>query len=193
MFALGFPRKLPRPALVAFWDEVKAKVPGHLTGEARFQGGHGSSFGIVFPSREAARLFTATVRDSALTTECRWASTREGEGSSLISFRVEPTLADRDRGRALSKAWTLVAPLVELSPAWREGMKILTDTSRDTLSIATGNDMWELFALKPVDDRFTITAFEANLLVFGVGPAIVEAIRASLAKPVASEAGAPGM
>ncbi len=75
-------------------------------------------------------------------------------------------------------------------------MRILTDTSRGTISISTGKDMWELFALVPIeghDGHFTITAFEANLLIFGVGPATVEAIRASLAMPAAAVDGAPGM
>jgi hypothetical protein len=182
VFALGFPRKLPRLALMDFWEEVKAKVPGHLVSEAKFQGGHAKTFGVVFPTREAARLFTTTVRDSALTTENRWVSPRVGEGSSVITFRMERTIAERDRGRALSKSWSLLEPLVRLSSAWKSGMKLITDTARGSIAIVTGKDMWELIELKPVGDGYAVTAFEANLLIFGVGAATVEAIRASSTK-----------
>ncbi len=78
IFALGFPRKLPRLALMAFWEEeVVAKVPGHLISGAKFQGGPAKHFSVQFPSREAARLLTATVNDRSLTTECRWTAPLE--------------------------------------------------------------------------------------------------------------------
>jgi hypothetical protein len=190
VFALGFPRKIPRTALMAVWDGVKAKMPAHLTVETKFQGGHGKTFGVVFPSREAARLFTATVRDATLSSECRWVSPREGEGSSLISFRLERTIAERDRGRALSKSWTLLSPLVRWSPAWKVGMKLITDTTRGTIAIATGDDMWELIELKPDGSDFTVIAFEANLQYFGVGAATIEAVRSSTAKISEAPSGA---
>ncbi len=188
VFAMGFPRKLPRLALMAFWDEeVVAKVPGHLISGAKFQGGPAKHFSVAFPSREAARLFTAAVNDRTLTTECRWISPREDDGglSAGISFRVERTVAVRDRGRVLSKSWALLQPLVSLSRAWKPGMKLTTDTARGTIAIvaAKGRDMWELVELKPAGDGYAVTAFEANLLLFGVGPATAEAIRASASSP----------
>ncbi len=188
IYALGFPRKLPRLALLAFWEEeVVAKVPGHLVSGAKFQGGPAKHFSVQFPSREAARLFTATVNDRSLTTECRWTSPREtDEGPpALISFRVERTVAVRDRGRVLSKSWALLQPFVTMSRAWLPGMKLTTDSSRGTIAIvsAKGRDMWELVELKAVGDGYSVTAFEANLLIFGVGPATAEAIRASASSP----------
>jgi hypothetical protein len=188
VFAMGFPRKLPRLALIAFWDEVKAKMPTHLVHEAKFTGGPAKHFGVVFPSREAARLFTTTVSDIARTTECRWVSPREGEGSSAISFRVERTIAERDRGRVLSKSWTLLSPLVRLTNAWKAGMKLTTDSARGTIAVvsALGADMWELVELKADGDGYAVLAFEANLAHFGVGPATAEAIRASSTKPAAA-------
>jgi hypothetical protein len=189
VYALGFPRKLPRPALLAFWDEVKAKMPLHLVADAKFQGGHGKSFGVVFPSRDAARLFSASFKENQ-SADCKWSSPRDGEGTSPISFRVERTITERDRGRALSKSWTLLSPLVRLSKAWKPGMKLVTDPGRGTIAIATGLDMWELIELKPVGDGFSIIAFEDNLKHFDVGPAIVEAVRASTAAPAAASSSA---
>jgi hypothetical protein len=190
VFAMGFPRKLPRLALMAFWDEVKAKMPTHLVLEAKFTGGPAKHFGVVFPSRDAARLFTTTVSDISRTTECRWVSPREGEGSSAISFRVERTIAERDRGRVLSKAWSLISPLVKTTNAWKAGMKLTTDSARGTIAVvsAMGADMWELVELKADGDGYAVLAFEANLAHFGVGPATAEAIRASSTKPLAAAA-----
>jgi hypothetical protein len=51
--------------------------------------------------------------------------------------------------------------------------------------------MWELVELKPVGDHYAVHAFEDNLLVFGVGPATVEAIRASTARPAPAPTPAP--
>jgi hypothetical protein len=184
VFALGFPRRLPRTALMTFWDDVRGKLPGHFTAEAKFQGGHGKSFGVGFPTREAARLFVSAVRDFDLPGGFKWASPREGEGTSMISFRIERTVAEGNRGRALSKSWELVAPLVKACPAWKAGMKLITDSSRGTIAIATGRDMWDLVELRPAGDGYTVHTDDSNLLLFGVGPAIAEAIRTSLAKPI---------
>ena len=74
-------------------------------------------------------------------------------------------------------------------------MKLITDPARGTIAIATGKDMWELVELKSAGDHYAVHAFEANLLVFGVGPAIVEAIRASSTRmaPVATPASPGGV
>jgi hypothetical protein len=118
----------------------------------------------------------------------KWSSPREGEEDAPISFRVERTIAERDRGRALSKSWALLAPVVKDSRGWRPGMKLITDAARGTIAIATGLDMWELVELRPVGDEFSVRTFDANLLHFGVGPATAESIRASLAKPTPAPA-----
>ncbi len=119
-----------------------------------------------------------------------WVSPREGEGTSTISFRIERTVAEGNRGRALSKSWELVAPLVKAWPAWKAGMKLITDPARGTIAIAYAKDMWELVELRPAGEGFSVFAFDANLLVFGVGPATAEAIRASAVLPAPAPAGA---
>jgi hypothetical protein len=171
------------------------RMPGHLVSEAKFKGGHGKTFGVEFPTREAARLFISAYRDNNINEAFMWVSPREGEGSSPISFRVERTIEEGNRGRTLSKSWELLSPLVKACPAWRAGMKLITDPARGTIAIATGKDMWELVELKLVGDHYAVHAFEANLLVFGVGPATVEAIRASSTRlaPAATPAPSGGV
>jgi hypothetical protein len=181
VFALGFPRKLPASALRAWWETEKARMPAHIVADAIFQGGHGSTFGLKFPTRDAAKMFTASFSTNAPALDFQWASPRAGEGSSKITFRPERSVADRDRGRALSKAWTLISPIVRLCPNWVEGMRLVTDPSRGTISIATKVDMWPLIALKPSPEGHSIIAFDPDLLYFGVGPATVEAIRSNTA------------
>ena len=182
VFALGFPRKLPSSALRDWWDEEKAKMPSHLVAGAVFQGGHGKTFGLLFPSKDAAKLFTASFSANAPALACMWASPREGEGSSKISFRPERTIAERDRGRALSKAWSVISPVVGISPNWIQGsMKLVTDSKQGTISVATKKDMWELVVLKALPEGYAVLAHDANLAYFGVGPAVAEAIRSNTA------------
>jgi hypothetical protein len=181
VFALGFPRKLPSSALRSWWEAEKAKMASHLVTDAVFQGGHGSTFKIMFPSRDAAKLFTASFRSNEAALQCQWTSTREGEGSYPISFRPERTLPERDRGRALSKAWGLVSPIVGISPNWKEGMKLTTDPKSGTINVMAGQDMWELVALKPSAGGYEVIAFDKNLAYFNVGFAVAEMIRASTA------------
>ncbi len=94
---------------------------------------------------------------------------------------MERTLADRDRGRALSKSWALIAPIVRLSSAWRVGMKIITDTTRGTLAISTGADMWELVHLKAVEGNYVINTEDLSFDFFGIPRSVAEAVRTSIA------------
>ena len=136
-------------------------------------------------------MFTASFNTNAPASPCTWASSREGEGSSKITFRPERTIAERDRGRALSKSWSLLSPLVGLSTNWKTGcMKLMTDTKRGTINIVTGVDMWELVSLKATVDGFSVLAHDPNLAHFGIGAAVVEAIRSSTAAASADPAAA---
>ena len=160
-------------------------VPKHHHEKGVFQGGHGKTFAVVFPSRADARLFTAAL--SSCKAELLWTSPRVDEAKSTITFRTERTVAERDRGRALSGAWKVLSPIVKGAPAFVAGMKFITEPRRGTIAVSTGLDMWDLVSLKPSADGFVIVADDHNLTHFGVSPEITEALRSSIASSAAGQ------
>jgi hypothetical protein len=189
LFALGFPRALPRAGLIAFWEHAMTIVPPALSANAVFQGGTGKTFAVVFPTREEAKIFTAAITDKQA--ESCWTSPRVGEGKFKITFRAERTVAQRDRGRALSGAWQILTPLINASPALLPGMKYTTDPGRGSISVISGTgssaDMWDLVSLKPLGEGFSIFTHDDNLKHFGVTTSVIDAIRTASAASAAAQ------
>jgi hypothetical protein len=184
VIVVGFPRTLPRPALVAWWEEFRCIVPKQYYDKGTFQGGHGKVFSVAFPTRADARMFTSAVATSQH--NFQWVSPRVNEGSFKINFKTEKTVAERARGQALSGAWKIVSPLILRSSAFVDGMKFTTDPRRGSIAVATGNDMYELVQLKHSGGVFSIVTHDENLLHFGISREIGETIRASIAEVAAS-------
>jgi hypothetical protein len=178
VIVVGFPRTLPRPALLAWWEEHKTIVPVHYHDKGTFQGGHGKVFSVVFPTRADARLFTSAVATSQHTFQ--WLSPRAGEGHFTINFKTEKTIAEKERGRALSGAWRILSPLILKSDKFIEGYKFTTDPRRGVIAVSMGNDMRELVHLKHTAGVFSIITDDENLLYFGVSHEIAETIKASI-------------
>jgi hypothetical protein len=178
VIVVGFPHTLPRPALLAWWEEHKANVPAHFHDKGIFQGGHGKVFSVVFPTRADARLFTSAVATSQHTFQ--WLSPREGAGHFTINFKTEKTIQERERGRALSGAWRILSPLVLASDKFIEGYKFTTDLRRGVISVSMGNDMRELLYLKHLGGVFSIITDDENLKYFGVSHEVAETIKATI-------------
>jgi hypothetical protein len=178
VIVVGFPHTLPRPALLAWWEEHKVIVPAHFHDKGTFQGGHGKVFSVVFPTRADARLFTSAVATSQHTFQ--WLSPREGAGHFTINFKTEKTIQERERGRALSGAWRILSPLILKSNKYIEGYKFTTDPRRGVIAVSMGNDMRELVHLKNTAGVFSIITDDANLLYFGISHEIAETIKATI-------------
>ena len=180
LIALGFPRTLPRPALLGWWEEVRTQVPLDIQCKGSFQGGTGKAFSVVFPSKADARAFTAFVSTNR-TVFC-WTSPRADETPYTINFRADRSIEEKDRGRALAAAWRILSPQVKDSSKFDPSvMKFVTDTRRGTIAVATGKDMWDLVKLSGDDGKFTISTFDDSFNFFNISLEVAEAVRISLA------------
>jgi hypothetical protein len=185
IIAIGFPRTLPRPALLGWWEAVRSQLPHDIQSKGTFQGGTGKAFSVVFPCRDDARAFTTSI--STNQTLFHWTSPRKDEQPFPINFKTERTIEEKDRGRALSGAWLLLSPLIKDSKAFVKGqMKFVTDPRRGTIAVATGLDMWLLVQLKANNDTFSITTIDESFAFFGIDDKVAEAVRTSVAASRAS-------
>ena len=185
LIALGFPRTLPRPALLGWWEVVRLQLPLDVQSKATFQGGTGKSFSVVFPCRADARAFTSFISINKIL--FHWTSPR-GEAPFPVSFKAERSVEEKNRGRALAEAWKILSPLINDSAAFDKGqMKFTTDPRRGTIAVATGLDMWDLVQLKFNNDTYSITTDDASFAFFGIAPEVAEAVRTSVATPRASQ------
>ena len=186
VIAIGFPRTLPRPALLGWWEEQRLRLPLDIQSKGTFQGGTGKAFSVTFPTRADARSFTSTI--SAGKFEFLWDSPRAEEKPYIINFKTERTVEEKDRGRALSGAWRILDPLIRDSAKFdSSSMKFTTDPRRGSIAVATGKDMWDLVLLKTVDGVLTITTDDTNLKYFGISPEVADSIRTTIAAPPAGQ------
>ena len=186
IIAIGFPRTLPRPALIGWWETVRLRLPLDIQCKGTFQGGTGKAFSVVFPCRDDARAFTTHI--STNQTLFNWTSPRKDEQPFPINFKTERTIEEKDRGRALSGAWLLLSPLIKDSKAFdKDQMKFVTDPRRGTIAVATGLDMWTLVQLRANNDSFSITTDPKSFAFFGIDEKVAEAVRTSVAAPRASQ------
>ena len=180
VIAIGFPRTLPRPALLSWWEEQRLRLPLDMQSKGTFQGGTGKAFSVTFPTRADARAFTSEI--SAGKFEFLWDSPRAEEKPYIINFKTERTVEEKDRGRALSGAWRILDPLIRDSAKFdSSSMKFTTDPRRGSIAVATGKDMWDLVQLKSVAGVLTITTDDTNLKYFGIPPEVADSIRTSIA------------
>jgi hypothetical protein len=188
IIARGFPRPLPRNALVTWWTWASGFVSHELHSKGTFQGGNGSAFSVVFPSREDARLFTAALNDRK--DELLWASPRQGEGSFKINFKAEKSVDDANRGKAMAGAWRVLSPLIRESPAFGPDMKFQTDTKKGVIAVSTPLDMWPLLRLEPSPTGYNVVINDTNLkhlAEFGIGPETAELARCASATAAAGQ------
>jgi hypothetical protein len=190
VIVLGFPRLLPRPALVAWWETARIQISHDIQIKGTFQGGAGKTFTVVFPTRSDARAFTTHI--STNQTKFQWTSPRPGEGDFAINFRTERTVLEQERGQALSGAWKLLSKLVRESTAFTVGMKFTTDTRRGFIAVTTdgGTDMFVLLNLKATGGSYSITTVDESFAHFGLTLDLAEAVRASVSS-VSSVSSAP--
>jgi hypothetical protein len=186
VIAVGFPRLLPRPALVAWWEEARKAVPALVGDKGTFQGGMGKSFMVVFPTRDDARAFTSAISTSKA--EFVWRPVRAAGEPSPINFKTERTIEERQRGQALSNAWKILSPLVKESSVFNGHMKFITDSRRGCIAVSTGGgtDMWVLVNLVATNGLFSITTEDESFKYFGIPDTVAEAVRTSIAAAPAS-------
>ena len=186
VIAIGFPRTLPRPAVLGWWEEHRLQLPLDIQSKGTFQGGTGKAFSVTFPTRADARKFTSAISDGKL--EFLWDSPRAEEKPYIINFKTERTLEEKNRGRALSGAWKILDPLIRDSAKFdSSSMRFTTDPRRGCIAVATGKDMWDLVQLKTVDGVLTITTDDTNLVYFGIPPEVADAIRTTIAATPAGQ------
>ena len=115
---------------------------------------------------EGTKKFINYMRDHPGKAE--WNDPRDGATRTIITFKRERPIADRLRGKALSSAWEFTKEKVTVAPRYSADMRIITDTRRGIISLASPVDLWELFRLDATADGFTHNADSGNLEHFGI-------------------------
>jgi hypothetical protein len=172
VIALGFPRRLPRQALLAHWEAVAVGMPQDIKQGTTPNAGNAKAYSITFADTQSINKFMNYMRDNP--DKAEWTDPRDGATRINIAFKRERPLADRDRGKALSPAWEFTQQRVTQSTKYAPEMRIVTDTRRGTISAATSRDMWELFRLDATADGYALHADNSNLEHFGIAEAEFE-------------------
>jgi hypothetical protein len=148
VLAFGFPRELPRKALIDHWSTILAKVPSSInTGGSKFEGGGGKGYSIFFPSVSDALAFNRWARDN----DTAWTGPRDSDTPVTIKYRILSSPEDAARGRILSPVWEWLSKNLSTSPAHKADMYIMTNTRKGFIAIATECDQWTVATISRED------------------------------------------
>jgi hypothetical protein len=149
VLAFGFPRELPRKALLDHWNTILAKVPSSVnTGGSKFEGSGGKGYSIFFPSVSDALAFNRWARDN----NTEWTGPRDSDTPVTIKYRILSSPEDSARGRLLSPVWEWLSKNLATSPAHKTDMYIMTNTRKGFIAVATDCDQWTVATISCEDN-----------------------------------------
>ena len=185
----GFPRELPKPALLAHWDSVELSIPNDMSDNVTVQAGHGKkAYGIKFPTLAAAIRFSSHTRDNPTTIS--WTDPRTGTATEGMWARFPKTVEEDEVGKIFSAGYELLRDRLKASSNWSDAHKLQTDRRKGRIAVHTETDFWVLITLEGPEREVDMK--QTELAYFGVLPTETETIRDSITAAVKARRPAAG-
>ncbi len=120
-----------------------------------------------FTSKAAAMDFITATRDKSYFFP---ANAPEGTPVVQIAISLERSQRDSKYGKAFTKMWAAINPLLLHSAAWKKGAakRFQTDTAIGKMKVSSDDEILVLFKFEKVDDISTLVPDYANLATFGI-------------------------
>ena len=167
VLALGFPRRLPRPALVAHWASVRRALPDDITENTHISAGSATMYSVTFPSPLHASKFLQLVRTLPKDATA-WEDPRNPDETRSINFKADKTPQQQVHGRAFAPFYLKVKEFLSKASNFKEGMGLQVDTARGTLQVISRHDLWELAQVELINDITAINLNKGNLDYFSI-------------------------